>query len=103
MITITGFISTLAALFAVAVFGRLALGLGYKTAWLPLICSIMYFVLNLDWLFFDRGEIIGTYLDLAWNFVEVGLLAGTARLAWSLRKSFEEFCEIIKKGLERDD
>ena len=103
MITIVGLLTTTASLFAMAVFGRLALGLGYKTAWLPLICSIMYFLLNLDWLFSDRGMAIGTYLDTAWSFVEVGLLAGTAWLAWSLRKSFEEFCEIIKKGLERDD
>ncbi len=101
--TIFNFLSIGAACCAIAVFGRLSLGLGYKTAYLPLISAIMYLVLEVEWILSDTRLDIGSYKDAAWTLVEVGLLGGSALLAWRLRQDFIKFCAAIKEGLKSND
>lgn len=96
-------LNLLAALLAIIIFGRLAVGLNYRTAYLPLVCSLMYFILQIEWLMTSSGDLIGKYRDIAWCVAEIGLLAGASWTVWALRKSFEEFCDIVKKGLEENE
>ena len=97
--TITGLFPALTiatAAVAAWVFFRIA-GRGYYAAILPGLSCVMHLMLELDWTATEQGTNIGFLRDAAWYMVELGIIGGSALVAWALVKDFRKIGEHVKK------
>lgn len=103
--TITGLFPALTiAIAAVAawVFFRIA-GRGYYAAILPGLSCVMHLLLELDWTATEQGTNIGFLRDAAWYMVELGIIGGSALVAWALVRDFRKIGEHVEKELNDHD
>ena len=84
------------------VFFRIA-GRGYYAAILPGLSCVMYLLLELDWTATEQGTNIGFLRDAAWYVVELGVIGGSALVAWALVRDFRKIGEHVKKELSDHD
>ena len=97
--TITGLFPALTiatAAVAAWVFFRIA-GRGYYAAILPGLSCVMHLMLELDWTATEQGTNIGFLRDAAWYMVELGIIGGSALVAWALVRDFRKIGEHVKK------
>lgn len=73
--------------------------LGYRSALLPVICVIAYIPLEFVWAYSGYGEAIGNLQDTAWSLVEMGVIGGSAGLAWSIYHDLSQTVEQLRKEL----
>ena len=103
--TITGLFPALTiatAAVAAWAFFRIA-GRGYYAAILPGLSCVMHLMLELDWTATEQGTNIGFLRDAAWYMVELGIIGGSALVAWALVRDFRKIGEHVKKELSDHD
>ena len=93
------FVSLSVAFVGLLVCSRL-IAKGYYAALLPALCMGAYAALSVEWGVSGSGEKIGELKDVAWLFIESGMILGFSALAWGLLKDFESIGKHVKEGLE---
>ena len=63
----------------------------------------MHLMLELDWTATEQGTNIGFLRDAAWYMVELGIIGGSALVAWALVRDFRKIGEHVKKELSDRD
>ncbi len=90
------------AIVSMMIYGRMVV-IGYYTALLPLLCSLLFIILEVDWAISGSREFIGQFKDIAWSFFEMGMLGGGALLSWTIIQDHKSIGESIRKELEDND
>lgn len=101
MIDPLSIITIMVASASIIAYFRLA-RLGITEAWLPLICVIMYIVMEIDWVVTDQDEVIGDLRNYAWSLIEIGTIGGGALTIYRLKCKCRELEFYIKKALNED-
>lgn len=101
MISPLNIITILTACVAFVAYVRLA-RLGIIEAWLPMVCLVMYIVMELDWVITDQDLVVGDFRNYAWSLIEIGIMGGGALTIFRLKHKCRELEHYIKKALEEE-